>query len=182
MKIKFILSALLLFTLASCSDSVETVKVDGKYSIDLPSYLSKSDDLNKAASLQYKNAMREFYVLVLDEPKESFNKIVDEGELDYEKNLNGYSEILADDIAKSSGLETTPKMQQTTINNLKARILEFDGTVDNVNIHWKIAYLEGKNRYYQVLTWTIPGKTEDNGEAMMAILKSFKETDKSKRH
>jgi len=102
--------------------------------------------------------------------------------LDYEKNLNGYSEILADDIAKSSGVETTPKMLQTTINNLKARILEFDGTVDNVNIHWKIAYLEGKNRYYQVLTWTIPDKTEDNGEAMMAILKSFKETDKSKRH
>ena len=180
MKLKFIAAALTLFVLSSCKDTIETVKVEGKYTIDLPSYLDKADDLNKAASLQYKNAMREFYVLVIDEPREKFNKVIAEGGLDYEADINGYSQLLADDIAKASGVETTPQLKKTTINNLNARILEFNGQVDNIDIYWKIAYIAGKNHYYQILTWTLPSKKEDNEPAMDAIINSFKETDKSK--
>ena len=182
MKLKFIAAALTLFILTACKHTVETVKVDGKYTLDLPSFLNKTDDLNKAASLQYKNEMREFYVLVMDEPKENFHEVLNEGGLDYERDLNGYSEILAKDIAESSAIEITPKLQKTTINNLNARLLNFEGVVNGVNVYWKIAYIEGKNRYYQILTWTLPEKKEKNAEAMDAIINSFKETDKTKSH
>ena len=180
MKLKFIAAALTLFILSSCNDTVETVKVDGKYTIDLPSYLNKADDLNKAASLQYKNEMREFYVLVFDEPREDFHKAVTAGGLDYGPNLDGYSGLLADDITKASGLEVHPELKKKTINGLNARILEIEGKVKDLDIYWKIAYLEGKNRYYQILTWTTPSKKADNEEAMDAVIISFKETDKSK--
>ena len=182
MKLKFIAAALTLFILTACKHTIETVKVEGKYTLDLPSFLNKTDDLNKAASLQYKNEMREFYVLVMDEPKENFHKVLNEGGLDYDRNLNGYSEILAKDIAKSSGIEITPKLQKTTINNLNARLLNFQGVVNGVDVYWKIAYIEGKNRYYQILTWTLPNKKSDNEAAMDAIINSFKETDKTKSH
>jgi len=180
MKLKFIAASLTLFLFISCNHTVETVKVEGRYTIDLPSYLDKTEDLNKAASLQYKNAMREFYVLVIDEPKANFNKVLEEGELDYTANIDGYSKLLADDIAKSSGLAVTPKMETTTINNLNARTIKFDGTVNGVNVYWIIAYVEGKNRYYQILTWTLDTKKTDNEADMNAIVESFKETDKSK--
>jgi len=182
MKLQFIAAAFTLFILTACNNTVETVKVEGKYTLDLPSYLEKTNDLNKAASLQYKNGMREFYVLVFDEPTEDFHKALSNGELEYEANLNGYSEILANDIAKSSGLAVTPKMQNRTINNLKARILQFNGKVDNLDVFWKIAYVKGKKHYYQILTWTQLSKKTNNEAAMDAILNSFKETDKSKSH
>jgi len=182
MKLKIIAALIILFTLASCSHWTETVKVDGKYTIDIPSYLKKTDSLNTAASLQYQNPMREFYVLVFDEPIKDFNKAIAEGGLDYKPNLDGYSEILANDIAKSTGLAATPKMQNKTINNLKARTLQFTGKVNNLDIFWKIAYVEGKNNYYQILTWTLSSKQEDHKVAMDAIINSFKETDKSKTH
>jgi len=180
MKLKCIAATFLLCLFISCNENIETKKVEGKYTIDLPSYLDETKDLNKAASLQYKNDFKEFYVLVFDESTQDFHKALSDGGLDYEPNLNGYSEILATDIAKSSGLSVAPKMQNRTINNLDARILQFDGRVNDVDVFWKIAYLKGKNRYYQILTWTLSTKKTDNEAAMDAILNSFKETDKSK--
>ena len=68
-KIYFLFITLVLL---SCSKEEEFKKIEVKnYALQLPSYLSKTNDLNEDASLQYQNPFRELYIIVIDESKTS---------------------------------------------------------------------------------------------------------------
>lgn len=59
--------------------SVNTVTVKDLYSIDIPTALTKTYDLNEEASLQYENISDEYYVIAIDENKQEFFDAVNEG-------------------------------------------------------------------------------------------------------
>lgn len=168
--------------LVSCNNDTQTVKVEDKYSIELPEYLDKTSDLNKEASLQYQNMVKELYVIVIDEPKSALAVALEENSLTetYSSDLNGYSKLITDGMDASIKIKKKPEFTDTTINGYKARLLSFEGVNQGYRVYWKLAFIEGNDHYYQIMAWT---KAESKGKyekEMTEIINSFKETDKSK--
>jgi len=179
-KIHFILAALIISMAVSCDKGTQTVNVK-RYRIDLPGFLTKTTGLNDAASLQYKNEPKEFYVLVIDEPRKTFEDILKENAIGYEPNLEGYSNLLIESLEKGAAAKEKAVITDKKINGLNARVASVTGVVDGIAVFWKIAYVEGKNTYYQVLCWTLPQKQTEHEPLMDNIINSFKETDKSRK-
>lgn len=185
MKIKAAIAAIALLLLVSCDDEekTQTVKIDGKYLLEIPSYFTKAKGLNEDASLEYKNAIRELYVVVIDEDKAALQKMIDENELYdvYPSNLGGYMKLVTENFEKGFSLDTLPVAKDIKINGLPAKVMSFEGKVAGIpKVYYKMAFVEGKNRYYQVMSWTLADRKGKHEATMQKMIDSFKETDKSR--
>lgn len=184
---KFFLFTLLFTALASCNsnlDQTKSIKVKNQYSLDIPEALNKVTNLNDDASLQYQNPLKELYIIVIDETKESVNNAISLNNLDetYTPDINGYSELLLSNYMDGEiELKQNPVLRDTIINGLKSKVTDIEGNSEGYDIYWKAAYIEGKNNYYQVLAWTLGSKKEEHKNIMRKMLESFKETDKSRK-
>jgi hypothetical protein len=176
---------LLLFTavmITSCNEGMQTVKVAGRYSLELPSDYKKVNDINEEASLQYQNTIKNIFIIVIDEPKTALAKALSENSLNdsYTNDLEGYSRLITNGMDASISVKNMPDFEDTTINGFKARLLSFDGLSSGNRVYWKLAFVEGNNRYYQIMVWTNADNQKKYENEMAAIINSFKETDKSK--
>lgn len=170
--------------LVSCdSNKVETVTVKNKYSLELPEFLSEARDLHDKASLQYQNAFKEFYVVVIDEPKQEFLEVA-EGTTDFTPDFNGYHQILRSSLEETIKESEFTPTKDVRINGLKAKTFSLTGKVEEIPIFYDIAYIEGKDTFYQVVIWTLKSSKEKFKEPMDKILSSFKEigSGSRKRH
>ncbi len=154
------------------------MSIEDKYSISLPGFLVEAGiTLNEEASLEYMNAFMEFYVMVIDEPKSDIEKVLIDYELAdlYLNNLKGYSELILDGLRQAVIVSQESDVVDTVINGLPARLLTINGTVEGIDIFYSLAYIEGKERYYQIFTWTLSEKETEYRDKMSTILYSFKE-------
>lgn len=184
MKKNFLIVSLLTLLFISCQDEeARTVKVKGKYAIDIPGFLTETNQINEDASLQYANVPRELNIIVIDEPVTDVENAITENNLEnyYSNDLDGYVNLLTDGLDTEVELDSTPKIKSLTINGLEARRMDFTGKTDDLHIYWKFTFLKGRNTYYQVITWTLADKKEENEPVMEKMVNSFTETDKSKK-
>ena len=181
MKLRILLLAIVALALNACDSKPETVTIKNKYSVELPSFLTVATDLNEDASLQYENGTREFYVVVIDEPRKAFDDMMLSGELGYGPDLDGYSQLLVDDVRETIADKSTAKPTKAKINGLDARLTSLSGTVEDLNVYWRVGYIQGKKDYYQVLCWTLLENKEKYDAQMGEIINSFKELDKSRK-
>ncbi|OIQ16016.1 MAG: hypothetical protein BM557_10700 [Flavobacterium sp. MedPE-SWcel] len=184
MKKNIFIIAIIALILSSCdSNKTKILKIRGLYSLEIPEFLSETNDLNDYASLQYKNQLREFYVVVIHEPKNEFQEtLVNNGlEEHYTSDLNDYTELAWVGLETSLSFDSKPKIKSLEINNLDAQVMDITGTTEGVSIYWKFACIEGRNNYYQVVVWTLVDRREKYQPAIDAIIDSFIETDKSKK-
>jgi len=180
---KIILLALATLSLVSCGDedTTQTVK-QGPYSIELPSYMQKTTGLNEDASLQFQHAVRELYIVVIDEPKSEVENAINQmGLYDlYTYDLNGYANLATDNVKDAMEIKSIPPYIEKNINGLPAKEVSFNGTIEGVpEIYYKFGFIEGKNNYYQIMTWTLANRKSKYEKTMQAMVDSFKETDKS---
>lgn len=165
--------------LISCNKEVknQTTIIENKYSMELPDYLTKTSSLNSEASLQYKNEMKELYVVVIDEPISGFQEALELNNLteDYKNDLNGYSSIILDTFKENVDVTYVSDPKETTINGLPTILFEVKAKINGYVAYYHFAYLQGKENYYQVLTWTLDTKESEHKEKMEAIVNSFKE-------
>ncbi|MGL5890376.1 MAG: hypothetical protein ACRC3B_10850, partial [Bacteroidia bacterium] len=155
------ITLLLLITLIANSCNLnqkeKTVAVKNKYSLSLPASFSKQQGLHEDASLQYGNLIDEFYVIVIDEPKAEFHRVLEENGLtqSYSSDVNGYSEILIASYEETFANLSKSDVRDTSISNMPARIISMSGTVDNIDAFYTVSFIEGKDNYYQVMSWTL---------------------------
>lgn len=179
-KIYFLFVTLVLL---SCSKEEEFKKIEVKnYALQLPSYLSKTNDLNEDASLQYQNLFRELYIIVIDESKQEVEQAIELNELEdiYSNDFNGYVELL------STGLENNiefknKKEKDTVINSLQAKLIKFEGKVENYDVFYEIAFVNGVSNYYQIMTWTLLKRKSDYEAIMDKMIYSFKLSKENKK-
>lgn len=167
---------LLAVFIISCesSDEWKTIKVNN-YAVELPSYLSESKQLNDDASLQYQNIFKELYIIVIDENKKEMESSLSDNGLDeiYSNDFEGYTELLSTNLA--SNVEMKNKTEKDTlINSLQAKILKFEGEVEDFKVFYEVAYINGVDDYYQVMSWTLLDNKSNYEQTMDKMIHSFK--------
>lgn len=171
---------LIIQILTACQpdDTVQLVTIENKYAVSIPSFLVKSGTtLNENASLEYLHTWKDFYVIVIDEPVSDFQKALIEYDLttDYRNEIDGYSKLILGNFLQSQIISNKSKILKTTINNMPARLINFNSYVDGTSVYYSLAIFQGKETYYQILAWTVSSKKSDYEDKMLKIIYSFKE-------
>jgi len=180
-KIYFLFVTLVLL---SCSKEEEFKKIEVKnYVLQLPSYLSKTNDLNEDASLQYQNPFRELYIIVIDESKQEVEQAITVNELEdiYSNDFNGYVELLTTSLENNIEFKNK-KEKDTVINSLEAKLFKFEGKIEEYEVFYEIAFVNGVSNYYQIMTWTLLNRRSDYEAVMDKMINSFKITGEAKVH
>jgi hypothetical protein len=165
---------LLLLPLAFAACTKETkfneVKINDRYSIEIPDYMQPCTDLHKDASLQYQNVEKDIYAMVIDEKKVTMQ--------DY--NLDYDIDLYFNSIASQPFLETIkdgkvspPGRQQ--INGNKALVAEITGKIEANEVYYRMCVIESPYQFYQLLVWTRAENKDKYLPDMIRIMESFKE-------
>ncbi len=170
---------LTIFLFQSCvaGDEEQLVTIENRYSLLIPAFLTRVNNLNVDASMQYQHAWKEFYVIVIDESKDEMQEaLVTNGLTDiYENNIEGYSRLVLDVFTESINYPKQSQIIDTTINEMPAKLTTLEGKVEGVDAFYSIGIYEGKERYYQVLTMTSQSKQDRYKSKMKKILYSLEE-------
>ena len=170
---------LFLFMFVAClnNDKVQVVTIDNRYSLTIPAFLKEVSNLNEDASLQYQHAMKEFYVVVIDEPKAELQKALEDNGLNslYSDDVDGFANLLIDGMDDAITITKKSDVIDTVVNSMPARMIQIHGEIEGINAFYSVAYIEGKETYYQVMTWTLASKEKKNREKMDKLLYTLKE-------
>lgn len=160
----------------------ELIRVNNQYSIELPTFMKESNDLNIEASLQYQNIFKETYVIVIDESKEEFKSVFEDlGEYnDALSAAKNYKEIQLQFLDEEVVISNIDEVESSTINGLPFEITEVDATVDGIDVGYTIAFVEGVNNVYMIMAWTVQNRHERYSDLFNKIVKSFKVSSRSK--
>ncbi len=144
------------------------------YSIELPAHMQQARDLNRSASLQYMNPVRELYIIVLDESKADVVKAIRESGSYDEKGSVVQNYRMANLRLMDLPPQSPANIYGDSIGGLPANIVEVTAPVKGYMTHYKLAFVEGGKRLYTVMTWTIAPHVEENSEEMKKMLLSFR--------
>lgn len=153
----------------------QTVRIKKQYSVALPTFLKKTEMLNNKASLQYQNTNKEFYVIVIDEPKIEVQQALNS--LALPSDFTSYSNIGVKDMKAALQNARFSEIEKSTINGLAARTFSVTGKIDTVPIYYQVAHLQSKSTFYRIMLWTTQDKKEENRDVMHKIIASFSELD-----
>ena len=153
--------------------SLETVDVDGKFSIEVPDYMSELDLENPDAVFQYGNESKEHYVMVIMETHEEL--------LQYglEMGIQEYAELSVE-FLKSSISE--PKVEEVAdgiemVNGMETMGYKIRGVFpdNNLEIFYYAMFYRSDKAFYYVTTWTLADREEQFADNMEKITHSVKE-------
>lgn len=180
MRISIIASFLFYIVLGCQSEKkyeTKTVAASG-FSLEIPAFLNKTNMLHEEATLQYQNLIREYYTVVIEEPIDEFQAIVDiepHFNENYTPDLDGYTKLIMESILMNVETKEQSEILKTEINGLPCRKFEISGKVDGMDIYYNIAYLQGKTKFFQVVNWTLLENKKDYASSMHQTITSFKE-------
>jgi len=162
----------------SCEQTTTTAHVGNRYTLELPDHFHRTGDINKDASVQYENHVKNIFVIGIDETKDVVTADIAQKKLSekYPTTLEGYSQLIVDGMETSIAKKQLPPFEETKIGGLKARVISFEGVSSGNRVYWKIAFIEGTNRFYQIMVWTDAENRSSYEKEMAGIINSFKQT------
>ncbi len=168
---------ILSFISCQSGDKFQTITIENKYSITIPSFLTEANGLNADASMQYQHAWKEFYVIVIDESKLEMQKVLEDNNLveTFSNDIKGYSKIIMNGFEQKILVSHKSEILDTLVNKMPARLLTISGRVENIDAFYSLGFIEGKDRYYQIMAWTLSSKEYENKDEMNRIMYSLKE-------
>jgi hypothetical protein len=190
MKQKLTLAVSLIFLLSSClnfsnkEESVadtefKTIKTGSEYSLDVPSHMRETDNLNDVASLQFQNIFKEMYVVVIDEDKQEFiDTFIELEEYDTTKSVaENYRTVQMKSFGESIEITSQSEPKAVRINGLDAQKVQFDGRIESVKaeIAYFITYIEGREKMYMIMAWTLKDRKQKYNKILDAISESFRQ-------
>lgn len=159
--------------------SYKTIEINGIYSIDLSDVLSTYPGLNDDASLEYANIYNEKYIIVIDEDKQEFVDVYKEiGEYDESKSvIENYEFVQTSFMAESGSIINESAVKSKKVNGMNSRQKQVDADVEGVEmpISYWLGYVEGKDRLYTIMAWTLQSRKADFEEEANKMINSLKE-------
>lgn len=166
--------------LAPETTDVKTINVHDRYSIDLPTYLTKGGDLNFEASLEYQNINKEVYIIIIDEPTEDFITVFKEIE-DYDTTktpLDNYADAQIESVrANMSKITSESAPRKIKTQSGEAIVYDVAGFQDGIDdeMGFTVALTQGKQCLYMIMTWTFQKTKSTYQTDMDNMIMSFKE-------
>jgi hypothetical protein len=167
--LQFLISLSFIVLVSACSYKDETITdKDRSISVIKPSYWMEINALNDEAIIQIANPFTEAYFIVIAESRSDFPE-------DY--TLEQYSELTRN-IIKENTTNYTDNYDNSleSINGMNTIKYVINATVDDVDIkYWHIS-VSSKNKFYQLIPWSLPDKMSSNKDNFLKVVKSFRET------
>ncbi|MBO0341324.1 hypothetical protein [Flagellimonas profundi] len=158
-------------------ETFRPVSIDGNYTIDIPKFMTGTTGLNEEASLQFQSLIKEAYLLVIDEPKAGFEEVYrDLGQYDDELSIiQNYRVARLQLLSRGAKINTKSQPEPLTINGLDAETMELDAFIDGVpnEISYFLTFIEGDDRVYMVMGWTLKNKKAEHKKTFKTIAESF---------
>jgi hypothetical protein len=182
------LSILMLISLSSCSldkltgddKNVELVPVviNNEYSVDIPSFMTKTTKLNDDASLQFQNIFKEAYIIVIDESKAEFVDALVEAE-QYDSTISvvaNYADTQFQLTSSSLDIVSRTDISTLRINGLNAARVEMDARVEGISqpVSYFLTFIESREKLYMIMAWTLTDKKETHRKTFERMAKTFK--------
>ena len=158
----------------------DVVKIQDLYSMRIPTFMTVTTQLQEDASLQYNNPFKEKYIIVLNEEREETMSFMnDYGVYDESKSqLENYVDMRLGYLIES-GISVTnqTELKSKMINGRKAYSTVIDANVPDIDqdITYFFTYLEGKDHFYMISSWTLYDRKDGYKEEVETMVKSFKE-------
>lgn len=150
---KLIATLLLLlgsFSVAMAQTDFTERKGGHSYTMDIPSYMVKTYELNDVATLQYFNKHKEAYAIVIEDSKEELEirgmKFV---------NAQEFLDSFAADYKKEEKRRRLSKTQTFESNGNKVAQSELKWTDEDGDFFMLITAVETKTHFYKVICWTL---------------------------
>lgn len=160
-------------------DKTSEVTIHDQYKLTVPGSLAHLDNLNENASLEYGNKLQEFYVIVIDELKQEWvNALAQYGELQdstITPDLKGYRTFLMDGFKQSVTNANFKQSKEFTVNNMPAHLYEIEGQVGGIEAYYYYTFVEGREHFYQILTWTLLDRRDKYRDEMETMTNTFVE-------
>ena len=162
-RISLVLLALSGLVLFSCKYSYkdEIVNVNNQFTMTVPDYLSKAENLKPGADFQYSNRYRNMYVVVFSDKKDK------DFQTYYAEQINVIKKVLDKPMVNDS--------LSVEIAGAKGIHTEIAGKMQGEMVYYSVLTLETKDKFYQDCIWT---RGEDRklkyGKDIERILLSFK--------
>ncbi len=118
------------------------------------------------ATLQVGNLFREEFMVVIPEPRKDFPN-----GFTCEQFAKAAAKISAEEIDNSKVTEPS----KVELNGLDAYRIQISGIVDQTEIDYFNTYVKGRDNFYQILAWTLPGKREEAFPRFRKAVSSFHE-------
>lgn len=160
--------SLLFLSACEYDETWKNIPINQHFTVDIPPFVKKVDDLRPGAPLQYSNRFRNFYIIGLE----------------YEMNKNISLDSLQKQLIKPIlSYVTHPIITDsflTTVNGLPARENKISGEMESGDgteiIYYRHLSILGNKRMYELCTWTRgPKRYEQHDSTFQRILYSFKE-------
>ena len=156
-----------------------TIEIGGTYSLEIPDFMKSTSALNDEASLQYNNLFKEKYVIVIDEDKQEFIDVFKElEEYDESKSvIDNYADLQISYFREAGGIIRESKVVSKKINGMESRQVAMDANVQGVDesISYWLGYVEGKDKMYSLMAWTLEGRKDDFEKEANTMIRSLKE-------
>lgn len=144
---------------------VHRISSGSLYEVGIPKTWKKMDDLNEDATLAYARPVLEQYIIVIPEAKQDLAGV------DFDQYSDLITGGLVENIANSEiKLLANSNSGQNTIRNYVIH-----GTNENINLSFRLAVLEGRFHYYQILAWTLRSNYEKSKPQFDQMINSFRE-------
>lgn len=166
-----ILVIALLALLTACNQGKmlppRAVDVNGIFSVAVPRNLVAQSDLHQFAPLQLADEPGGYFVVAIDESKESIQAL----KLHY--SLADYADFTETTI--SDAFDTVRVTGRSTFENngLQCQTVDFfaavNGPEEPLEVYYHIAVFEGQDKFYQLICWT----TQSQEEELLAAAKEM---------
>jgi len=169
---KTIYSILLAITVSmtTFSQNFSTKSGGNCYNLEIPNYMVRTYNLNDVATLQYTNAVKEAYAIVIEDSKDELKSV--------SMVFENATEFL-DNFTKDYQLESENRtISETTTfesnKNAHAQV-EMTWTTEDGDFYMLITTVETKAHFYKILCWTILGNKDLLKNDYLTISKSLVE-------
>lgn len=177
---KFIAFGAILFAVLGCSairklqTALEKTQepqiftsTDGTCQVTVPGSWRKETDLNREATLQASNRLSEQYVVIIRESRQDFGNAV---------NLPMVTNVIRDNLKKTLTNAVFTESLNVSINGYPAQEFEAAGEFENIKAKYLYGVVETPQNYYQIITWSLASRFDENRPRLLEVINSFKET------
>lgn len=156
----------LLFSFSSCKYQEGTfeVKADDVFKLELPNYVSSTQQLAPGSPIQFLNRYRTIYVVGLYDSKGK------------SRTLASYDSTVIKRFSLDLKEFKSQKIREQRNDGLQQNFYRLEGKSTGENIVYFLMTAEDNEYYYQVCTWTLDFRLEKYEQDLKSIIASFERT------